>query len=119
MSRLATPGPRRVASVRAELPYVYGGGGPDSFDCSGLTSYAYASIGVVLPHSSKAQSQLGVQIARKDLRPGDIVYFYSPVSHVGLYLGDGKMVEARTFGQPVSVTSVDRSGYQGAVRVLH
>jgi cell wall-associated NlpC family hydrolase len=62
---------------------------------------------------------MGVQVARKDLMPGDIVYFYDPVSHVGLYIGGGKMVEARTFGQPVSVSSVDRAGYRGAVRILH
>jgi cell wall-associated NlpC family hydrolase len=109
----------RTALAQVGKPYVYGAAGPDGFDCSGLTSFAYAAIDVALPHSSKAQSQLGVQIARKDLRPGDIVYFYSPVSHVGLYLGNGMMVEARTFGQPVSVTSVDRSGYDGAVRVFH
>jgi cell wall-associated NlpC family hydrolase len=108
----------RTALAQVGKPYVYGASGPGGFDCSGLTSYAYAAIGVVLPHSSKAQSQMGVQIARKDLQPGDIVYFYSPVSHVGLYLGHGMMVEARTFGQPVSVTSVDRSGYRGAVRVV-
>jgi cell wall-associated NlpC family hydrolase len=61
---------------------------------------------------------MGHQIGRADLQPGDIVYFYTPVSHVGIYLGEGKMVEARTFGQPVSVTSVDRAGYRGAVRVV-
>jgi peptidoglycan DL-endopeptidase CwlO len=118
------PSQQIAAVIRAALaevgkPYVYGASGPAGFDCSGLTSYAYAAIGVGLPHSSKAQSQMGVQIDRKDLQPGDIVYFYKPVSHVGLYIGDGKMVEARTFGQPVSVTSVDRSGYDGAVRILH
>ena len=109
----------QTALAQVGDPYVWAGTGPDGFDCSGLTSYAYAAAGVVLPHSSRAQSQLGVEVSRSQLQPGDIVYFYSPVSHVGLYLGDGKMVEARTFGQPVSVTSVDRSGYQGAVRVLH
>jgi peptidoglycan DL-endopeptidase CwlO len=109
----------KTALAQQGKPYVYGASGPDGFDCSGLTSYAYAAIGVALPHSSRAQSQMGVQIARKDLQPGDIVYFYTPVSHVGIYLGNGMMVEARTFGQPVSVTSVDRSGYRGAVRILH
>jgi peptidoglycan DL-endopeptidase CwlO len=109
----------RAALAQVGKPYVYGASGPGGFDCSGLTSYAYAAIGVALPHSSKAQSTMGVQIARKDLQPGDIVYFYSPVSHVGLYLGNGMMVEARTFGQPVSVTSVDRAGYDGGVRILH
>jgi cell wall-associated NlpC family hydrolase len=109
----------RTALAQQGKPYVYGDSGPDGFDCSGLVAFAYAAIGVDLPHSSKAQSQLGVQIARKDLRPGDIVYFYKPVSHVGLYIGNGMMVEARTFGQPVGISSVDRAGYDGAVRILH
>jgi cell wall-associated NlpC family hydrolase len=109
----------KTALAQQGKPYVYGASGPDGFDCSGLTSYAYAAIGVALPHSSKAQSQMGVQISRQDLQPGDIVYFYTPVSHVAIYIGNGMMVEARTFGQPVSVTSVDRSGYRGAVRILH
>jgi cell wall-associated NlpC family hydrolase len=61
---------------------------------------------------------MGRQIARADLQPGDIVYFYTPVSHVAIYLGNGAMIEARTFGQPVSVTSVDRAGYRGAVRII-
>jgi cell wall-associated NlpC family hydrolase len=108
----------RTALAQVGKPYVYGDAGPDGFDCSGLTSFAYAAIDVVLPHSSSAQSQMGVQIARADLQPGDIVYFYRPVSHVGLYIGHGMMVEARTFGQPVSVTSVDRAGYDGAVRIV-
>jgi len=86
-------------------PYVWGASGPDGFDCSGLTQYAYAAIGVSLPHSSRSQSQLGVAVSRAELQPGDIVYFYSPVSHVGLYIGDGKMVHARTFGSPVAVTT--------------
>jgi cell wall-associated NlpC family hydrolase len=99
-------------------PYVWGASGPDGFDCSGLTQYAYAAIGVSLPHSSRSQSQLGVAVSRAELQPGDIVYFYSPVSHVGLYIGDGQMVHARTFGSPVAVTSVDMRGYAGARRVV-
>jgi cell wall-associated NlpC family hydrolase len=98
--------------------YVYGAAGPSAFDCSGLVAYAYAAAGYSLPHSSRAQSTMGRQISRANLQPGDIVYFYSPVSHVGIYLGKGMMVEARTFGQPVSVTSVDRAGYRGAVRIV-
>jgi cell wall-associated NlpC family hydrolase len=109
----------RTALAQQGKPYVYGATGPGGFDCSGLVAFAYASIGVALPHSSAAQAQLGVPVARADLQPGDVVYFYSPVSHVGLYIGGGKMVEARTFGQPVSVTSVDRAGYRGARRILH
>jgi cell wall-associated NlpC family hydrolase len=96
---------------------VWGSAGPDGFDCSGLIAYAYAAAGIGLPHSSRAQSQLGTAVSRPDLQPGDIVYFYSPVSHVGLYIGNGMMVHARTFGQPVAVTSVDLTGYQGARRL--
>jgi peptidoglycan DL-endopeptidase CwlO len=108
----------RAALAQVGKPYVWGSSGPNGFDCSGLTSYAYAAAGVGLPHSSKGQSQLGTPVSRADLQPGDLVYFYSPVSHVGLYIGDGMMVHARTFGQPVAVTSVDLAGYQGARRVV-
>ncbi|MGX5653933.1 C40 family peptidase [Geodermatophilus nigrescens] len=118
----AAPGPAAATAVQTALgqigdPYVWGASGPDGFDCSGLTQYAYAAAGISLPHSSKAQSTMGTPVSRSELLPGDIVYFYSPVSHVGIYIGDGKMVHARTFGQPVAVTSVDQAGYRGAVRV--
>ncbi|WP_029434128.1 C40 family peptidase [Blastococcus sp. URHD0036] len=99
-------------------PYVWGASGPDGFDCSGLTSFAYAAVGVSLPHSSRAQSSMGVAVSRAELQPGDIVYFYSPVSHVGIYIGNGQMVHARTYGTPVAVTSVDMRGYAGARRIL-
>jgi cell wall-associated NlpC family hydrolase len=107
----------RAALAQVGKPYVFGATGPRSFDCSGLTSFAYAAAGISLPHSSAAQSRLGGAVSRSDLRPGDLVYFYSPVSHVGLYIGNGKMVHARTYGQGVAVTSVDMSGYAGARRV--
>jgi cell wall-associated NlpC family hydrolase len=97
--------------------YKHGGTGPDVFDCSGLTSYAYAAAGVFLPHSSRAQSALGRQVGRSELQPGDLVFFYSPISHVGLYIGNGKMVHARTYGSPVAVTSVDQNGYRFGVRL--
>ena len=76
------------------------------------------AAGVALPHSSRAQSALGVEVARADLQPGDLVFFYSPISHVGLYIGNGMMVHARTFGQPVAVTSVDQRGYRFAKRIV-
>jgi cell wall-associated NlpC family hydrolase len=91
-------------------PYVYGAGGPDAFDCSGLTQYAYSAAGVSLPHSSKSQSQMGMAVSRGDLQPGDLVFFYSPVSHVGMYIGNGQMVHASTSGQPVKVASLDSMG---------
>jgi peptidoglycan DL-endopeptidase CwlO len=108
----------KTALVELGKPYVYGAAGPNGFDCSGLTMFAYAAAGVSLPHSSAAQSRMGTAVSRADLQPGDLVYFYSPVSHVGLYIGDGKMVHARTFGSPVAVTSVDMSGYAGARRIV-
>ena len=99
-------------------PYVWAAGGPNSFDCSGLTQYAYAAAGVRLPHSSKAQSTMGTAVSRSELQPGDLVFFRSPVSHVGMYIGGGKMVHAATFGVPVQTTSVDMAGYAGARRYV-
>jgi peptidoglycan DL-endopeptidase CwlO len=107
----------RTALAQVGKPYVYGSAGPNGFDCSGLTSYAFAAAGIALPHSSLAQSRMGTPVSRADLQPGDLVFFYTPVSHVGLYIGNGMMVHARTFGQPVAVTSVDQSGYVGARRI--
>jgi cell wall-associated NlpC family hydrolase len=98
--------------------YVYGAGGPDAFDCSGLTSYAYAAAGVSLPHSSRSQSQMGRAVSRAELQPGDLIFFYSPVSHVGMYIGNGQMVHASTESQPVKVASVDSMGsYNSARRI--
>jgi len=109
-----------VDTALAQLgdPYVWGAGGPDAFDCSGLTQYAYAAAGISLPHSSLSQSRMGTAVSRGDLQPGDLVFFYSPVSHVGMYIGDGQMVHASTFGQPVIVSSVDMAGYAGARRLI-
>jgi cell wall-associated NlpC family hydrolase len=87
-------------------PYVWGGAGPDSFDCSGLTQYAYAAAGISLPHSSSQQSTLGTPVAYADLQPGDLVFFYSPVSHVGMYIGNGQMVHAGTSGDVVKVVEL-------------
>jgi cell wall-associated NlpC family hydrolase len=97
--------------------YQHAATGPDAFDCSGLTSYAYAAAGVSLPHSSRAQSQLGTQVSRAELQAGDLVFFYTPISHVGLYIGNGMMVHARTYGSPVAVTSVDQRGFRWGVRL--
>ena len=99
-------------------PYVWGAGGPDAFDCSGLTQYAYSAAGVSLPHSSSSQSGMGQAVSRGELQPGDLVFFYSPVSHVGMYIGNGQMVHASTSGQPVKVASLDSMGsYNSARRI--
>lgn len=108
-----------VDTARAQVgkAYEYGGAGPDSFDCSGLTQYAYRSAGIDLPHSSRGQSEVGTPVARADLRPGDLVFFYEPISHVGIYVGDGQMVDAGTEETGVSQRSVDMEGYNTARRI--
>jgi cell wall-associated NlpC family hydrolase len=99
-------------------PYVWAGAGPDSFDCSGLTQFAYAAAGIALPHSSGMQSTMGTPVAQADLQPGDLVFFYSPVGHVGIYLGDGLMVHAPTSGSVVKIVSLDvMTGYNSARRL--
>ena len=80
---------------------MWAAAGPDAFDCSGLTQYAYAAAGVSLPHSSSMQSQLGTPVSVGELRPGDLLVFCSPVSHVAMYIGNGQMVHASTSSQPV------------------
>ncbi|SDF73966.1 NlpC/P60 family protein [Blastococcus aurantiacus] len=116
------PGSAAAVAIAAALQqvgdsYAAGGTGPNAFDCSGLTQYAYSTAGVALPHSSRAQSTLGRQVSRNELQPGDLVFYYSPISHVALYIGNGMVVHARTYGKPVAVTSVDQSGYRFGVRL--
>jgi cell wall-associated NlpC family hydrolase len=108
-----------VDTARAQLgkPYEYGGAGPDSYDCSGLTQYAYRAAGIELPHSSRSQSETGTPVARADLRPGDLVFFYQPVSHVGIYVGDGQMIDAGNEETGVVQRSVDMQGYDFARRI--
>jgi cell wall-associated NlpC family hydrolase len=107
----------QMALAQVGDPYQNAASGPDAFDCSGLTSYAYAAAGISLPHSSRAQAQLGTQVSRSELQAGDLVFFYTPISHVGLYIGNGMMVHARTYGSPVAVTSVDQRGFRFGVRL--
>jgi cell wall-associated NlpC family hydrolase len=97
-----------VDTALAQLgdPYVWAGAGPNTFDCSGLTQYAYAAAGVSLPHSSRMQSQMGVPVSVSNLQPGDLAFFYSPVSHVGIYIGNGQLVHAPTSGDVVKVTNL-------------
>ncbi len=97
-------------------PYVWAASGPGSFDCSGLMQYAYAAAGVAMPHSSRMQASMGKAVSRADLQPGDLVFFYSPVSHVGMYIGNGQMVHAPTSGDVVKVASIDAMGSITAMR---
>jgi cell wall-associated NlpC family hydrolase len=91
-------------------PYVWAASGPGSYDCSGLVQYAFQAAGMSLPHSSRMQSQMGTPVSRAEARAGDLVAFYSPVSHIGIYLGNGQMVHAPTSGDVVKIASVDNMG---------
>ena len=108
-----------VDTARAQVgkPYEYGGAGPDSYDCSGLTQYAYRAAGIELPHSSSQQSEMGTPVDRANLQPGDLVFFYEPVSHVGIYVGVGQMGDAGTEETGVVQRSVDMEGYNFARRI--
>ena len=108
-----------VALAQRGKPYVWAAGGPGSFDCSGLTAYAFRAAGINLPHSSLMQSRMGKPVSRDQLQPGDLVFFYSPVSHVGMYIGNGQMVHASTSGSPVKVVEIQymMDNFSGARRV--
>ncbi|WP_092381413.1 NlpC/P60 family protein [Micromonospora phaseoli] len=96
----------RTACAQVGKPYVWGATGPNSFDCSGLTQYAYRAAGINLTHFTGAQWNEGKAIARADARPGDLVFFRSDVSHVGIYLGNNQMVHAARAGKPVNVSPI-------------
>ena len=95
--------------------YVYGAAGPDSFDCSGLTMMAWAQAGVSLPHSASSQMGSGPSVSSSDLQPGDLVFYYSPVSHVGIYIGNGQIVHAANPDTDVQITGVNTMLISGAV----
>jgi peptidoglycan DL-endopeptidase CwlO len=96
--------------------YVYGASGPDAFDCSGLTMMAWAQAGVSLPHSSSGQMSSGPSVPSSALQPGDLVFYYSPVSHVGIYIGNGQIVHAANPDSGVEVAGVFSMPFSGAVR---
>lgn len=96
----------QAALSRIGSPYSWGATGPNAFDCSGLIKWAFLQNGKSLPRSSQALAQGGQPVAVSDLQPGDIVTFYSDVSHAGIYIGDGMMVHASTYGTPVKVAPI-------------
>jgi cell wall-associated NlpC family hydrolase len=107
-----------VAEARAQIgkPYSYGSGGPNSFDCSGLTSYAWRAGGVSLPHSSGAQYSSTTHVSLSDIEPGDILFFGRPIHHVGIYAGGGQMIEAPHSGTLVRYATIYRSDLVGVGR---
>ncbi|WKD33038.1 C40 family peptidase [Streptomyces xanthophaeus] len=97
-------------------PYIWGATGPGSFDCSGLTQAAWRSAGVSLPRTTYTQINAGRRVSRDQLAPGDLVFFYSGVTHVGLYVGNGQMVHAPRPGSTVRLAPIDSMPWAGASR---
>ena len=96
--------------------YVYAATGPNAYDCSGLTMAAYRSVGVYLPHQSGAQYGSGRHVSLSDLRPGDLVFYYSPIHHVAMYIGGGRIVHAANPSAGVRIDSLYSMPVIGAVR---
>jgi cell wall-associated NlpC family hydrolase len=105
-----------VAMRYLGAPYRWGADGPNSFDCSGFTMFVYRQVGVSLPHNSGAQFGSGERVSRSDLQPGDLVFFGSPIHHVGIYVGGGSYIHSPRTGDVVRVATLDRGDYAGAVR---
>jgi cell wall-associated NlpC family hydrolase len=101
------------------VPYRYGGNTPGvGLDCSSLVQYAYRTVGVTLPRTAAAQATMGRPVSLNELQPGDLLTFYRPVSHVAIYVGNGKIAEASTEGVPVHVRSMYLNGFAGARRLI-
>jgi peptidoglycan DL-endopeptidase CwlO len=111
-------GAKALAYAKAQLgePYARSGAGPSSWDCSGLTMMAWGSVGVSLPHSSRQQFSRGQPVAKSDLQLGDLVFFYSDISHVGLYAGNGQVIHAPRPGKSVEYIKMSYMPYAGARR---
>jgi cell wall-associated NlpC family hydrolase len=106
------------AYAKLGSPYVWGATGPDAFDCSGLVLAAYRSAGVSLPRTTYAQIGAGRRVSRSELLPGDLVFFYSGISHVGLYIGNGQMIHAPNPSAPVRLAPISEMPFAGAARVV-
>ena len=110
----------QVAMDQLGKPYVWGAAGPDSFDCSGLTMFAYAHAGISLSHYTGAQFNEGQHVPQSDLRPGDLVFFGTSLGHMGMYIGNGNFIHAPHSGDVVKISPLSdyyQSEYAGAVRV--
>ncbi|WP_372493273.1 C40 family peptidase [Gordonia alkaliphila] len=105
-----------AALSRVGDPYVWGATGPDEFDCSGLMLWAYKQAGKTIPRTSEAQLAGGKAVDRKDIKPGDLIIYYPDAHHVGLYVGNGYVIHASTFGVPVAVVPIDKAGPYNSAR---
>ncbi|MEV0172955.1 C40 family peptidase [Streptomyces sp. NPDC050803] len=104
------------ATAQIGKPYVWGAEGPDSFDCSGLTSQAWASAGQGIPRTSQAQWQQLKRVDTKDMRPGDLIIYFDDASHVGVYVGDGAIIHAPRPGRTVTLAGAGSMPILGVVR---
>jgi peptidoglycan DL-endopeptidase CwlO len=93
----------QTAVAQLGKPYQWGGSGPNSFDCSGLTSFAWRAAGVTIPRTSGTQYSGTKRITREQLQPGDLIFYHSPISHVAMYIGNGQVVEAPNSGNNVRI----------------
>jgi N-acetylmuramoyl-L-alanine amidase len=101
------------------VPYTWAGAGPTSgFDCSGLAMYVYGKLGITLPHYSRSQATYGTAVSKADLKPGDLIFFYTPISHVGVYVGGGMMINAPRSGDLVTIENAFRTSYVTARRIV-
>jgi peptidoglycan DL-endopeptidase CwlO len=120
--QLTSPAAVRKAALTNALgklgkPYRWGAVGPNAFDCSGLVKWSFANAGKILPRTSRAMASVGVPVSRANLQPGDLVFFYTPISHVGIYIGNGQIVHASRTGQPVKVSNMSGMRFTTARRV--
>ncbi|WP_326566698.1 NlpC/P60 family protein [Amycolatopsis rhabdoformis] len=115
----ARPGAAALARAMTQKgkPYAWGAAGPNAYDCSGLVVWAFKQVGVTLPHSSRLQSTRGTAVAKSALQPGDLVFFYTPVSHVGIYAGGGNVLHASRPGQPVKISPLSSMPFHNARRI--
>ncbi|MFC9895484.1 NlpC/P60 family protein [Nocardia sp. NPDC127579] len=102
--------------TRVGDPYVWGATGPNQFDCSGLVQWAFKQVGKNVPRTSSQQANFGTPVPKDELLPGDVVFFYPEISHVGIYAGKGLMLHASTFGVPVAVAPMSSTPYHSARR---